>query len=424
MLRRLHEDHPGARIVYTGYYPIVDKVLSPLQLALLASRFGVPQAAFAGLAGDVLKARSESFDSAFRTQAKLNVGALDPTGTWLTFADPGYIDGDGLFGSQSKLFLGVNDPMFLLRAPRCGDAFLLYPSLRRASCPFASLGHPNQAGAQRYADAIEAELSHWAASHTAPKSLAITPSPLTLAKGDTQAISVRAGYADGSTGDASTLVTLASDNPSVATISDLTVRAVAAGQAKITATLIKDPTIKATVTVTVTAAVPKSLAITPASPLLAVGKNLQLAATVTWSDGRTLSTTATTWASGNTAAATVSAKGVVRGVAVGTASISATYKDVGGPITVTGSTIVTVLSGPPGVTGFTPASGSVGMQVTIQGANLLGVTSVDFGGVAAQFTVNSSSSITAVVPARAKTAAITVTSPLGTGKSKNKFTVR
>jgi hypothetical protein len=85
-------------------------------------------------------------------------------------------------------------------------------------------------------------------------------------------------------------------------------------------------------------------------------------------------------------------------------------------VAVSGSTIATVLSGPPQVTGFTPSSGPVGTHVTIQGTNLLETTSVDFGGVATQFTVNSSSSVTATVLARARTAAITVTSPLGTGK--------
>lgn len=62
--------------------------------------------------------------------------------------------------------------------------------------------------------------------------------------------------------------------------------------------------------------------------------------------------------------------------------------------------------------------------MTIQGADLLGVTSITFGGVAAtQFTVNSSSSITVTVPPGARTGVITVTSSLGTAKSKTKFTV-
>jgi hypothetical protein len=65
-----------------------------------------------------------------------------------------------------------------------------------------------------------------------------------------------------------------------------------------------------------------------------------------------------------------------------------------------------------------------GTQVTIQGANLLGATSVTFNRVkSTQFTVNSSSGITATVPPGARTGFIEVTSPLGTAKSKSKFTV-
>ncbi|TDO47146.1 IPT/TIG domain-containing protein [Kribbella sp. VKM Ac-2527] len=268
-------------------------------------------------------------------------------------------------------------------------------------------------------------MSHWAAERLAPKSLSITPTPFTIAKGDTKAVLVWGTYPDGSTRDASKLVTLTSDNPSVATIDDFTVKAVAVGQAHIAAMLTANHSIAVVLTVAVGPAVPRSLAIAPASPLLVVGKNLQLAATVTYTDGTTLSTTSwSTWSSGNTAAATASAKGSLRGVAVGIASISATYKDPRSPGIVTRSTIATVLSGPPQVTGFTPTSGPVGTPVTIQGADLLGDISVEFGGVSAQFTPNSSSSETAIVPAGARTGAISITSSLGTARSKNKFTVR
>jgi uncharacterized protein YjdB len=285
------------------------------------------------------------------------------------------------------------------------------------------MGHPNQAGAQLYADAIESAISQWAAGMRAVKSLSITPSPVALAKGGSQKLTVTATYSDGTTGDASSLVTLSSSNPNVAAVDNgtLVVTAKSAGTATITATLSSGTAVKADIQVKVDA-----LTITPANPLVAVGKNLQLAATVTMSDGTTVSATPTsTWKSGNTAVAAVSSKGVVRGVAVGTATINATYKEPNSSLTVTDSTIITVLSGPPQITGFTPTAGPVGTQVSIQGSNLLGVTSVTFGGVSAtQFTVNSSSSITAVVPKGAQTGAIGMLSPLGSAKSKNKFTVR
>jgi uncharacterized protein YjdB len=296
----------------------------------------------------------------------------------------------------------------------------------RAKCLVASIGHPNEAGAKKYADAIESALSHWVAGMRNPptvKSLSISPTSVTLPKGGSQKLTVTATYSDGSTGDASSLVTLTSDKLSVATVDNptLTVKGIGAGTANITATLTTDTTIKTSVTVGV-----EELAVAPTSPLLAVGKNLQLTATARLSNGTTLPVTSmTTWASSNTTVATVSSKGVVRGIGVGTATISAVYKDSTTGLTVSGSTTATVLSGPPHITEFTPIFGPVGTQVTIKGANLLGVTLVTFNGAkSTQFTVNSSSSITATVPSGARTGFIGVTSPLGSAKSKSKFTVR
>ena len=53
---------------------------------------------------------------------------------------------------------------------------------------------------------------------------------------------------------------------------------------------------------------------------------------------------------------------------------------------------------PPSITGFTPASGPVGTSVTINGTNFAGATLVTFGGVSADFTVNSATTIQATVP--------------------------
>jgi hypothetical protein len=78
----------------------------------------------------------------------------------------------------------------------------------------------------------------------------------------------------------------------------------------------------------------------------------------------------------------------------------------------------------PVVTSFTPTSGGAGVTVTITGANFTPATGVSFGATAAtNFTVVSDTSITAVVPAGAITAPISVTSPSGTGTSAGPFTV-
>jgi hypothetical protein len=66
----------------------------------------------------------------------------------------------------------------------------------------------------------------------------------------------------------------------------------------------------------------------------------------------------------------------------------------------------------PSVTGISPSAGPVGggTWVTITGANFTGATEVDFGGIAADFVVDSDTSITAVSPAAgAGTVDVTVT---------------
>jgi hypothetical protein len=83
----------------------------------------------------------------------------------------------------------------------------------------------------------------------------------------------------------------------------------------------------------------------------------------------------------------------------------------------------TVLA-PPTITSFTPSSGLVGTVVTISGTNFSGISSVQFGGVAAtRITPLSSREIQVTAPAGASTGAITVTSPSGTATSATPFTV-
>ena len=70
-----------------------------------------------------------------------------------------------------------------------------------------------------------------------------------------------------------------------------------------------------------------------------------------------------------------------------------------------------------------PASGTVGSQIVITGQNFTGATVVTFNGSAASFTVNSTTQITATVPAAATTGLISVATPGGTAQSPTSFTV-
>jgi hypothetical protein len=102
-----------------------------------------------------------------------------------------------------------------------------------------------------------------------------------------------------------------------------------------------------------------------------------------------------------------------------------------GPISVTASgqtgtssASFTVTASPPSISSFTPASGPVGTSVDVQGTNLTGATSVKFNGTPdPSFVVNSSTDVTAHVPAGATSGPISVTSPGGTANSSSSFTV-
>ncbi len=78
----------------------------------------------------------------------------------------------------------------------------------------------------------------------------------------------------------------------------------------------------------------------------------------------------------------------------------------------------------PMITNLDPSSGPVGTQVGIVGGGFTGATVVTFGGVqATNFTVVTPSLIQAIVPNRAKTGKVKVTTPNGTATSTQTFTV-
>lgn len=101
----------------------------------------------------------------------------------------------------------------------------------------------------------------------------------------------------------------------------------------------------------------------PANPSVQVGQSVQLSATPVDDSGDPLPR-AVTWTSLNEAVATVSASGLVAGVAPGSASIRATSEGVNGSVTVT----VTALPGAVVIDSITPAVILDGGTATIHGS--------------------------------------------------------
>jgi uncharacterized repeat protein (TIGR03803 family) len=73
---------------------------------------------------------------------------------------------------------------------------------------------------------------------------------------------------------------------------------------------------------------------------------------------------------------------------------------------------------------FAPISGPVGKKVTISGGSFVGATQVSFNGTPTTFTVKSTNTVTAVVPAGATTGPITLTNAGGSTTSVHNFTVQ
>jgi kumamolisin len=85
----------------------------------------------------------------------------------------------------------------------------------------------------------------------------------------------------------------------------------------------------------------------------------------------------------------------------------------------------TVLPGPPApnISGFSPAYGVTNASIVITGLNFTNVSAVNFNGVSAGFTVNSTTQITALVPITATAGPISVTTASGTATSASSFIV-
>jgi N-acetylneuraminic acid mutarotase len=86
-------------------------------------------------------------------------------------------------------------------------------------------------------------------------------------------------------------------------------------------------------------------------------------------------------------------------------------------------TLIVATLDSPVVDNFSPTIGPVGTVVSFTGNNFFGVTNVQFNGHSAPFNINSSTAMTAVVPANATTGSLTLLAANGTTVSAGTFTV-
>ena len=189
-------------------------------------------------------------------------------------------------------------------------------------------------------------------------SVTVSPASASVDAGGTQQLAATTKDADGNvlTGR---VVTWTSSNSAIATVngSGLVTGVAAGGPVTISAT--SEGKVGAA-SITVTTVAVASVVVTPANSIVALGFPAALAATVKDASGNVLTGRPITWSSSDASVASVSATGIVTGVAIGTATITATSGGQSGTATVTVPSLA--MSGPLRVSAqnpryFTDASG-------------------------------------------------------------------
>jgi len=176
--------------------------------------------------------------------------------------------------------------------------------------------------------------------------LAVTPPSATVATSGTVSLHAMGTFSNNTTKDLTASVTWSSTDANVASVSASgVVTGVATGVVTIGA---RSGNFTGSATLTVNSGAGANLtaiAISPAGPTVPVNTTQQLTATGSYSDGSTRDLTAlVTWSSSTIANATVDVGGLVKGIAAGTSTITATLGSVMGTtsVTVTAPTITSI----------------------------------------------------------------------------------
>jgi len=171
------------------------------------------------------------------------------------------------------------------------------------------------------------------------QSIVVTPTTPTIALGGAKQFTGTGSFSDGSTEDLSTLVTWASSDPAVATMSGATATGKATGTTTISAVFGK---VTGSTTLTVSSASLQAVSVSPTNPTISVGGTVQFTLTGHYSDGTTLNlTTSATWSSSNSSDAAISNTGLATGLQAGSATITATYATASQTFTATTDLTVT-----------------------------------------------------------------------------------
>ena len=188
--------------------------------------------------------------------------------------------------------------------------------------------------------------------------LAVTPGAVTVAAAGTVSLRAMGSYSDGSTKDLTSSVTWSSSDSNTVSVNTAGVATgVATGLATITA---HSGAFSGAATITVNSAGANltSLALSPANPSVPINTTQQMTAIGTYGDGSSRDLTGlVSWSSSTITNASVDLTGLVKGVAAGSATITATLGSV------TQSTSVTVTA--PTVTGISVTPDDITLPIGI-----------------------------------------------------------
>ena len=186
-------------------------------------------------------------------------------------------------------------------------------------------------------------------------SITVVDPVVSVAKGTTAQFTATGNFTDGSTQDLTTQVSWTSGDNTIAVVDNASgnqglVTGINLGTTTIMATL---NGIQGSATVTVSAAILKTITVGPPDPSIAKGTTVQLTATGNFSDGTTETLTSqVSWTSGDNTIAVVSnasgTQGVVTGLSAGNTPVTATLNGIAGSttVTVTQATLVSMAIAP------------------------------------------------------------------------------
>lgn len=178
-------------------------------------------------------------------------------------------------------------------------------------------------------------------------SISLNPLSISLPLGLNLQLHATGTYSDSTTQDISAQVHWSSSSSLIATVGNSgLLLAIGAGNATVTASL---GSVTQTLPIQVGAALLQGITVGAGKNSLALGFNLQLQATGTYSDGSTQDLSASVaWSSSTPGVATVASAGLLSTLSVGDSTIMATFQGVDGtfPVSVTAATLQTITLSP------------------------------------------------------------------------------